>query len=308
MVSVWGMENVIHLDIHTLIPRFAALRLHDPKRLQDLTRSIDRNGQLAPVIAVPDKKDDLHWVLIDGYRRREALQQVGKDLVWVDVWDRSVDEALMLCLARGPEQPREAIEEAALLQELATRYSLREIAQRIGRDVSWVSRRLSLFKALPEDLLQGVRQGKISLWAATRILAPLARANAGHARTLLAGLEKQPLCTRELKRIYDHYRQSNRNQRERLVENPALFLAALQSQEESTDTKRLAEGPEGLWFKDLAVTGKILKRLLRQVPTLFTPQQELIERKRLQQAFTQIKVPFQRLEKRIEEVNAHDPG
>jgi ParB family chromosome partitioning protein len=178
----------------------------------------------------------------------------------------------------------------------------------IGRDVSWVSRRLSLFKALPEDLLEGVRQGKITLWAATRVLAPLARANAGHARTLLAGLEKQPLCTRELKRIYEQYRQSNRAQRERLVENPGLFLKALQNKEQITDDKRLAEGPEGLWYQDLAVIGKILKRLSRQVPTLFTAQQEAIERKRLQQAFTQIKVAFQRLEKRIEEVNAHDPG
>jgi ParB/RepB/Spo0J family partition protein len=302
------MENVKRLELHALIPRFAALRLHDPKRLQNLTRSIERNGQLAPVIAVPAEKDDLRWVLIDGYRRREALQQVGKDRVWVDVWDRSVDEALVLCLARGPEQPWEAIEEAALIQELATRYSLREIALQIGRDVSWVSRRLSLMKALPEELLEGVRQGKLSLWAATRVLAPLARANAGHARTLLTGLEQQPLSTRELKRIYDQYRQSNRAQRERLVENPGLFLNALQSKEESTDDKRLAEGPEGLWYKDLAVTGNILKRLSRQVPTLFTAQQEPMERKRLQQAFTQIKVPFQRLEKRIEEVNSHDPG
>jgi len=301
------MENLMRVDLHALIPRFAALRLNDPQRLQNLARSIERNGQLVPVIAVADKKDELHWVLIDGYRRREALQQVGMDLVWVDVWDRCVDEALLLCLARGPERAWEAIEEAALLQELATRYSLREIAQQIGRDVSWISRRLSLFKALPEDLLEGVRQGKISLWAATRILTPLARANPGHARILLAGLEQQPLSTREFKRLYDHYRQSNRAQRERLVENPGLFLQALQSKEEATEDKRLAEGPEGLWYQDLAVTGKILKRLLRQVPTLFTLQQEPIEKKRLQQAFTQIKVPFQRLEKCIEEANADDP-
>ena len=235
----------MRLDLHVLTPRFATLRLNDPQRLQNLTRSIERNDQLAPVIAVADEKDDLHWVLIDGYRRREALQQVGEDLIWVDVWDHPVDEALLLCLARGPERAWEAIEEAALLQELARRYSLREIAQRIGRDVSWVSRRLGLFKALPEDLLEGVRQGKLSLWAATRILAPLARANPGHARTLLAGLEQQPLSTRELKRLYEHYQQSNRTQRERLVDNPGLFLQALQSQQEATDDSRLAEGPEG---------------------------------------------------------------
>ncbi len=297
------MKNVMHLDIHALSRRFATLRLNDPHRLESLRRSIEHNGQLVPVIAVPDEQADLHWVLIDGYRRLEALQQVGEDLVWVDVWDHPVDEALLLCLARGPERAWEAIEEAALLQELATRYSLREIARRIGRDVSWVSRRLNLFKALPEELLEAVRQGKLSVWAATRILAPLARANPTHARTLLASLELQPLSTRELKRLYEHYQQANRIQRARLVENPALFLQALQSQEEASDDKRLAEGPEGLWYKDLAVIGKLLKRLLGQVPTLFTPQQEPTERKRLKQAFTRIKVPFQRLDKRIEELS-----
>jgi ParB family chromosome partitioning protein len=301
------MKNIMRLDLHALIPRFATLRLSDPQRLRNLARSIERNGQLAPVIAVADEKEDLHWVLIDGYRRREALQQVGEDLIWVDVWDHPVDEALLLCLARGPERAWEAIEEAALLQELASRYSLREIAQRIGRDVSWVSRRLSLFKALPEDLLEGVRQGKLSVWAATRVLAPLARANPGHARTLLAGLEQHPLSTRELKRLYEQYQQSNRTQRARLVDNPGLFLQALQSRQEATDDSRLAEGPEGAWCKDLAVIGQILKRLLRQVPTLFTPQQEALDRQRLQQAFTRIKDPFQRLDQRIEEASAHDP-
>jgi len=301
------MKNVMRLDIHALSRRFATLRLNDPQRLENLARSIERNGQLVPVIAVADEQADLHWVLIDGYRRLEALQQVGEDLIWVDVWDHPVDEALLLCLARGPERAWEAIEEAALLQELATRYSLREIAGRIGRDVSWVSRRLSLFKALPEDLLEAVRQGKLSVWAATRCLAPLARANPDHARTLLAGLAQHPVSTRELKRLYDHYQQSNRAQRARLVENPALFLQALQSKQEASDDTRLAEGPEGLWYKDLAVTAKLLKRLLGQVPSLFTPQQEPLERKRLHQAFIRIKVPFQRLDERIEELNAHDP-
>ena len=292
----------MHLDIHALSRRFATLRLNDPQRLENLTRSIERNGQLVPVIAVPDEQADLHWVLIDGYRRLAALQQLGEDLIWVDVWDQPVDEALLLCLARGPERAWEAIEEAALLQELARRYSLREIARRIGRDVSWVSRRLTLFKALPEDLLEAVRQGKLSVWAATRILAPLARANPNHARTLLAGLEQHPVSTRELKRLYEHYQQANRAQRARLVENPRLFLQALQSQEEANDDKRLAEGPEGIWYKDLVVTAKLLKRLLGQVPTLFTPQQPPLERERLKQAFTRMKAAFQRLDKCIEEL------
>lgn len=167
-----------------------------------------------------------------------------------------------------------------------------------------MSRRLSLIKALPEDLLDQVRKGRISLWAATRILAPLARANAEHARILLAQLEHQPLSTRELKRLYEQYRQATKVQRQRLVENPALFLRAVQNREQESVDKHLAAGPEGAWSKDLTVVGAILKRLIGQVPILFAPKQDSSER--LRQAFTSAKTQFQRLERALAEVGSDD--
>jgi ParB/RepB/Spo0J family partition protein len=300
------MENVLRLDLHALIPRFASLRLHDPSRLAQLVASIEQRGQLMPVVAVREADGDRHWVLIDGYRRREALQRLGADRIWVDVWERSVDEALLAALARAPERAWEAIEEAALIAELSSRYSLQAIARELGRDVSWVSRRLSLIKALPEDLLDAVRKGRISLWAATRILAPLARANAAHARILLARLEPHPLSTRELGRLYEQYRQASKIQRRRLVENPALFVQALDSREQASADKHLAAGPEGAWYKDLRVVGSLLERLLGQVPTLFGPTQVAAERERLQQAFAAAKTQFQRLEQALAERGSHD--
>jgi ParB/RepB/Spo0J family partition protein len=300
------MENVLRLDLHLLNPRFAPLRLRDPERLACLTRSMRQHGQLMPVVVVPESLDPPRWVVIDGYRRLEALREIGEDLVWVDVWDRSVDEALLLSLARGPDRGWEAIEEAALLHELSGRYSLRELAQRIGRDVSWVSRRLNLFKALPEELLEAVRTGALSVWAATRILAPLARANSAHARTLLGALEKTPLSTRELERLFAQYQRAPRAQRERLVENPGLFVHALDSRAQAAEDRRLAEGPEGAWCKDLVVSEKILRRLTALVPTLFFPQQAPRDRDRLQQPYARTKAQFRRLDQILEQVLGHD--
>jgi ParB family chromosome partitioning protein len=300
------MENVLRLDLHALIPRFASLRLHDPSRLARLVASIEQRGQLMAVVAVPEADTGGHWVLIDGYRRREALQRLGADRIWVDVWERSVDEALLAALARGPERAWEAIEEAALIAELSSRHSLQAIARELGRDVSWVSRRLSLIKALPEDLLDAVRTGRLSLWAATRILAPLARANAAHARTLLTQLEQQPLSTRELGRLYEQYREASKVQRRRLVENPALFVQALDTRAQASADRRLAAGPEGAWYKDLRVVGSLLERLLGQVPTLFGPTQVAAERERLEQAFAAAKTQFQRLEQALAERGSHD--
>jgi ParB family chromosome partitioning protein len=144
-----------------------------------------------------------------------------------------------------------------------------------------------------------VRQGRISLWAATRILAPLARANPAHARTLLNKLTAQPLSTRELTQLYAHYGQASKIQRQRLVENPGLFLNALQSRQEATAAKRLAAGPEGAWYQDLRVVGALIERLRELVPTLFAPTQEAAERARLQQAFAAAQAQFERLQQAL---------
>ena len=301
-----GMKNIMRLDLHQLIPRFASLRLRDPERLARLTASMRQHGQLMPVITVPESSNSPRWVLIDGYRRLQALQQIGEDRIWVDVWDHSVDEALLLCLARGSERSLEAIEEAALLHGLADRFSLRELAQRIGRDVSWVSRRLALFKVLPEELLEAVRNGQLSVWAATRIMAPLARANSDHARTLLTELEKTPLSTRELERLFIQYQHSPQAQRERLVNNPGLFVQAMDEHDRTTDDERLAAGPEGAWCKDLGITEQILKRLTKLAPTLFSCQQEGSDTDRLQQPYERTKAQFQRLDRILDQGGNHD--
>lgn len=115
-----------------------------------------------------------------------------------------------------------------------------------------------------------------------------------------------PVCPRELKRLYSHYQEANKTQRQRLVENPGLFLKAVQSREQESAGKRLAEGPEGAWCKDLTVIGAILKRLIGQVPTLFAAAQDALERERLQQAFAPTKTQFQRLEQALREVADDD--
>ena len=50
----------------------------------------------------------------------------------------------------------------------------------------------------PRSCSQRVRKGDLSTWAATRVLAPLARANTEHAAQLLSALAATSLSTREL--------------------------------------------------------------------------------------------------------------
>jgi transcriptional regulator with XRE-family HTH domain len=128
--------------------------------------------------------------------------------------------------SRPSRTPTSAASGSAHKQLQGLGLSQHEIAGRCGRDVSWVSRRLQLLSALPDAALVGVREGRLSSWAASRVVAPLARANAEHADRLLQALSGAPLSTRELRCWFEHYQGASRATRERLVSHPQLFVQA----------------------------------------------------------------------------------
>ena len=165
--------QTLESDLHRLDLRFASLRLRQSQRVERLARSIEQNGQLVPVVAVAEQKE--RWVLIDGNLRIQALCRLGRDTAWVELWDCPLSQALLIVLVGVQGRSWEAIEEGAIIRELITRFELtqREVAQQIGRDASWVNRRLSLVQELPEALFSAICQGELSTWAATRILTPV---------------------------------------------------------------------------------------------------------------------------------------
>jgi len=178
----------------------------------------------------------------------------------------------------------EAIEQAVLIQELRDRFSssFSEIASRLGRNKSWVKRRLDLVESLPAEVHQAVMTGKISSWAASRIPVPLARANEQDCLELTRKIIKEPLSTRELVQLYKHYGKSNRTVRERIIADPALFVKTMKEQEEKKSSKQLNEGPEGKWFKNISIVCHMLKRLKATSEDVLYPNQDKHNRRRCQ--------------------------
>ena len=295
--------QTLESDLHRLDLRFASLRLRQSQRVERLARSIEQNGQLVPVVAVAEQKE--RWVLIDGYLRIQALCRLARDTAWVELWDCPLSQALLIVLVGVQGRTWEAIEEGAIIRELITRFELtqREVAQQIGRDASWVNRRLSLVQELPEALFSAICQGELSTWAATRILAPLARANSEHAQRLLAALQRDPLSTRELHTWYQHYQKANRQQRQRMLEQPRLFCQALQSQAQEQAAKALRAGPEGAWLSALKQITQHLRGLQKQLPLVFAG---VPETQPLQQAWVEVKTLFQDLDQTLARYTQHD--
>ncbi|MBC8459736.1 MAG: ParB N-terminal domain-containing protein [Deltaproteobacteria bacterium] len=291
------------IDLHQIVLRYAHTRVKNETVLRGLRRSVERYGQITPVLVVPNK--DNRFVLIDGYLRVEVIRMCGKDTVIARIWETGEVNALLTVLARSDARQWEAVEQASMLSELMVRFelSMEQVAKRVGRDKSWVKRRLDLIRALPEDVLSAVRAGHVSTWAASRILAPLARANTEHAQHLTAHLLKDAVSTRELDRFYAHYKKSNRNVRNKMINNPALFLKAARSRDEDKTAMGLNKGPEGAWLKDMNIVFHILLRLKKQLPTVFYPQQSEIDLKELVDGLKKAKAVFEYLHK---EIISHD--
>jgi ParB family transcriptional regulator, chromosome partitioning protein len=298
----------LDVDLHLLELRFAGARLIEPQAVEKLARSIERDGQIVPLIVVggspssSDAKDGEQLVLIDGYRRVAALRRLGRDRACVERWPCELAEAVMGVLARTQSRSFAAIEEALLLRELTPGLgvSQREAALRCGRDVSWVNRRLKLLSALPEAAVAAVREGRLSTWSAARVIAPLARANSAHADRLLHAQEQAPLSTRDLGEWFEHYQKAKRSVRERMVDHPRLFLQALKERAEEMSSERLRIGPEGECEADLWRINELICRVRKRLGMLTPLSQELVK------ALASAQVNFEGLQDDIKRYSEHD--
>lgn len=294
------MKTPIEIDLHCFELRFLDARLRRHRQLARLRQSLERHGQQTPVTAV---RADERLVLIDGYLRFEALRGLGHDTIVCDISPEPVTGALLSFLSKQQSRTLEPIEQAWLIAGLlAEGMEQAEVARRLGRDKSWVSRHLSLVTEMPEAVQQAVRAGDVSSWTATRVLKPLARANAAHAEDLLDKLKEHPIPTRQLTRWYHYYQQANQGQRAKMVAEPALFLQSLANRESSQEADTLQEGPEGEWLSTAEKTIRLLRHLQRRLATVAdantqTPPQMT----RLSDAASRLENQFQRFQQQAKE-------
>jgi ParB/RepB/Spo0J family partition protein len=219
------------LEFHQLDLRFEHLRVRRPERERKLLASLATSGQQLPivVVAVGDQPD--RYLVIDGYKRITALRQLGRDTVAATVWPMNEAEALVLEQAMRTCEGSSALEQGWLLAELEHRfgYSLDELARQFDRSVSWVSRRLALVELLPDSVQQKIRNGEIAPHVAMKYLVPVARANVEHCERMAVSIASHKFSTREAGELYAAWRDTSPQMRNRILENPALFLKARQA-------------------------------------------------------------------------------
>ena len=243
------------VDLHQLELRHRDLRIHDGDQRRRLIGSVAEVGQQVPVVVIRDAE---RFVLIDGYLRVEALRRLHRDTAIATTWPLSEVEALLhhrhLSISK-----RAAIEDAWLLGRLREHgLTMDELARRLCRSKSWVSRRLGLLDALASSAQEAVRAGTVPPHAAMKYLVPLARANKQQCEQLLAGLGDTRVSDRELGALYTAWRRADRAGKQRITAEPLLLLRAMSATRERGDTTSSLH-------KDLAALAAIALRAERQI-------------------------------------------
>jgi ParB family chromosome partitioning protein len=162
-----------NLSLHRIDPNpLQPRREFREDELQDLSRSIQENGLIQPLMVRPDPSSD-RFQLVAGERRLRAITALG----WTEapVVVREVDDRTLLVLALVENIQREALnplEEAEGYQHLSREFGLTqgEIAEAVGKNRSTVANALRLLK-LPLPVRTLLADGSLSM---------------GHARALLA--------------------------------------------------------------------------------------------------------------------------
>jgi ParB family chromosome partitioning protein len=267
----------MQLEFHQLDRRWAHWRVREPHRQRRLLASLADSGQQTPIVVVVSQDNRERYLVIDGHKRVAALEQLGRDTVEATVWAMSEAEALLLSRSLRSGAQESALEEGWLLAQMEQRfgYALDELARRLDRSTSWVSRRLALVELLPEAIQQQVREGKLGAQVAMKYLVPVARIDADDCARMAAAFVVHHCDTRQAGQLYTAWSKGTRVARERILAEPELFL--------KTQRQPMAARPAAVEQveRDLEMAVAILhrasRRLAEALPEMTGPQQEQMQ-------------------------------
>src|SRR3989475_2185700 len=153
----------MQLEFHQLDRRWEHLRVRHAARQRRLLASLAEVGQQTPIVGVAAEGQADRYVVIDGYKRIAALEQLCRDTVEAVVWPMNEAAAVLLDRSLRLSEHETALEVGWLLAELEQRfgYGLDVLARRFGRSVSWGSRRLALGGMLTDAVQEQAREGEI---------------------------------------------------------------------------------------------------------------------------------------------------
>jgi ParB-like chromosome segregation protein Spo0J len=193
-----GTGEATSIPISEIGERFASLRIADPPAERTVLRSLEKYGQMTPVIIcriAPGAQE-----MLDGFKRLRAARQLG----YGELIARRLEVSLRACKAAMLQLNRvgraiSGMEEALVVHSLCREDGLSqgEIAVLLGRHKSWVCRRLSLIERLSGEAQESIRLGLLP----ASLGAELARLQRCNQDRVLEAIRKHRLTWRETRKV-----------------------------------------------------------------------------------------------------------
>src|SRR3954468_21898113 len=144
----------------------------DENALAELAASIKEHGVLQPVLVRPKRDDPQNYEIVAGERRWRASQLAGLRELPALIEQIDDDTALEIALIENLQrEDLSPLEEAVMYERMVNEhgYSVRKLAQKIGKDKGYVENRLRLADA-PVEIKQLVSLRKDTLSHAYELL------------------------------------------------------------------------------------------------------------------------------------------
>lgn len=253
----WSEQQPQELRLDDIGESYGRYRLHVPELERGMMRSLERYGQLSPVVVVGHEG---RWELIDGFKRLGAarkLESIERLLVRRIEADERTAKAAIYGLNRAGGRTRE-IEEAWIVQALVRDDGLTqvEVAELLGRHKSWVCRRLALIEKLGPEARADLQVGLLTPTAARQLV----RLPPGNQADILELVRREGLSANELTGIVDLWVQCPaRVQQDYLLQHPREALAQGKGMDLPAHDPRLSPAGNRI-FEQL---GNLLRQLAR---------------------------------------------
>ncbi|MGZ4822874.1 MAG: ParB/RepB/Spo0J family partition protein [Terriglobales bacterium] len=241
----WASEKLIELKPEEIGEHYGRDRLHVPEAERAMAKSLERYGQLSPVVVC--RRND-RYELIDGFKRLGAvrgLAQIDHLSARLMEADERTLKAAIYGLNRAGGRTRE-LEEAWIIPALVREDGMSqvEVAELLGRHKSWVCRRLALIERLGAKARDDLRVGLLSPTAARQIV----RLPQGNQAEVLDAVRREALSGAELTGIVDLWLGcADHTQQQYILAHPRQALSQAKGVIPAGRDPRLSEAGSHVW-------------------------------------------------------------
>lgn len=211
------------LLLNTLDDRYARFRIVQPAAERAVLDSMRRLGQLMPIVACERPPV---FAVVDGFKRVAAARALGIEALRARVMPLGEAAALAALITfnrrgRGMSDFEEALVVKALCRDEGLLQV--QVAELLGRNKSWVCRRLSLVERLAEAVADDLRAGLLS----TTIAREIARLPRGNQADVATSILRHKLTSHEVALLVTCLEKArDATQQRHVLDNPRATLEA----------------------------------------------------------------------------------